>query len=76
VLELGAGVALGKQIGDLFQLQRGLDCDGVIELAAEEEETAHRRIFLRDGFDLIAQFQDLLDLVGQLFERFDDSRSL
>jgi hypothetical protein len=68
-------MAFGEQIGNLFQLERGLDCNGVIELAAEEEQAIHRSVFLGNRLDLIAQFQDFLDLIGQLFERFDNARS-
>ena len=43
VLELGAGMAFGEEVGDLFHLQRAFQRDGKIELPAEEQHPARRR---------------------------------
>src|SRR5213592_441230 len=76
MLELGAGVALGKQIRDLFHFEGSFERDWKVELATEEKHPGHIGIFFCDAFDLIAQFQDRLDLPGQRLQRFDDSASL
>ena len=38
VLHLSGGVALGVDVGDLLELERALEGDGVVDAAAEEEE--------------------------------------
>ena len=38
VLHLAGGVALGVDVGDLLELERALQRDGVVDAAAEEEE--------------------------------------
>ena len=45
MLELGAGMAFGKEIGDLFHLERAFERDREIELAAEEKHTVRIDIF-------------------------------
>ena len=38
VLHLAGGVALGVDVGDLLELERAFEGDGVVDAAAEEEE--------------------------------------
>ena len=40
MLHLAGGVALGVDVGDLLELERALEGDGVVDAAAEEEEIA------------------------------------
>ena len=65
VLQLRARVALRVEVGDFLHLERGLERDRKIELPAEEEHPRRAGIFFRDLLDLVAHFQDLLDLFRQ-----------
>ena len=65
----------GKEIGDLLHFERAFERDREVELPAEEEHAVCIGIFFRDRFDLIAQFQNRLDLAGQRFQRFDHAAS-
>jgi len=38
VLHLAGGVAFGVNVGDLFQLERALERDGVLDPAPQEQE--------------------------------------
>ena len=40
VLHLAGGVAFGVDVGDLLELERAFEGDGVVDAAAEEEEVA------------------------------------
>ena len=42
VLHLAGGIALGVDIGDLLELERALEGDGVVDAAAQEEEVLVR----------------------------------
>ena len=76
VLELGARMAFGEEVGDLFHLERAFERDREIELPAEEQHPVRIRISAGDFLDLIAQLQHRFDLFGQRLERFDHARPL
>ena len=47
VLHLAGGVAFGVDVGDLLELERAFEGDGVVDASAEEEEVAGRAEGLR-----------------------------
>src|ERR1700730_2872708 len=73
VFELSAGMPLREEIGDLFHFERAFHGDREIELAAKEEHPVNVRVFFCDRLDRVAQLENLLNLFGQCFQRFDDS---
>ena len=75
MLELGARMALGEEIGDLFHFQRAFERDWEIKLASEEKHPVHIGIFFCNRLDLIAQLEHFLDLFWQCFERGNDPAS-
>ena len=64
-------MTFGEQVGDLFHLQRAFESDRKIALPPEKQHSAHIDVLLRDRFDLIARVENLLDLLGQSFERVE-----
>src|SRR5205085_8631782 len=69
MFKFGAGMAFREKVSDLLQLERAFDRNRKIELPAEEQHSVNVGVFLGDRFDLVAQFQNLLDLTGQRIER-------
>src|SRR5215467_8267020 len=72
MLELGAGVPLSKQICNLLHFEGTFERDWKVELATEEKQSGNIGIFFSDLLDLIAQFQNRLDLRGQRFQCLND----
>lgn len=72
VLQLGARVACGVDVADLFHLQRSLQSNGVIELPPEEHHRLRMAILLGDGFDVVALLEDGADFVGDLLQLLED----
>ena len=64
MLELGAGMPFGKEIGDLFHFERAFERDREIELPAEEKHAVRIDILFRNCLNLIAQSQNCFDLAG------------
>src|SRR5213083_2990046 len=75
MLELGARMAFGEKIGYLLHLERAFERDRKIELATKEKHPVQTCILFCDAFDLIAEFQDNLDLLRQRFQRLNDAAS-
>src|SRR6266576_2298983 len=76
VLELGARMTFREKISDLLHFEGPFECDRKIELSPKKKNTVHSGICPGNGFDRTAQIQNLLDLPGQCFERFNDAASL
>src|SRR4029078_7110930 len=74
--ELGAGMAFGKEVGDLFHFESAFERDREVELPAEEKHTVRIDILSRNFLNLIAQSQNRLDLAWQRFERFNHAASV
>ena len=53
MLELARGVALGVDIGDLLHLERALERDGPVGVAADEEEGRGLVVFFRERRDAV-----------------------
>jgi len=69
VLQLASGVALGVQVGGLFELERSLAGDGVVDAASQEEKGAGVEVAGGDLFDGGLPLGELGgDEVGQGFE--------
>ena len=70
VLHLAGRVALGVDVGDLLELERALEGDGVMDAAAEEEEVAGGGEFFgeleADGVDGAEDFFELGRDAGEL----------
>ena len=65
-----------EKISDLLHFESAFECDRKIELSPKKKNAVHIGICSGNCFDLIAQIQNLLDLPGQRFERFNDAASL
>ena len=76
VLELGRGVALGVDVGDLLHLQRAFQGHAVMHLTAEEKHRPGVAIFFRHAADVVALAQDGGDLVGERLDRVDHLAAL
>ena len=62
VLHLAGGVAFGVDVGDLLELERAFEGDGVVDAAAEEEEVV-------DGIKDFSQLKTLIvDRAQHLFQ--------
>ena len=67
VLHLAGGVALGVDVGDLFELEGALERDGVVDAAAEEEEVAGvGELFCQVEADVVDGAEDLFELARDL----------
>ena len=53
VLHLAGGVALGVDVGDLFEFERALERGRIVDVAAHEEATAHLTNLARDLADVV-----------------------
>ena len=49
MLELTGGIALGVQVGNLFELERAFERDRIVDATADVHEILVARIFLRQG---------------------------
>src|SRR6266702_90634 len=76
VLELGARVTFGEKIGDLLHFQGPFERNRKIELSPKKKHAVHIGVFFSNCFNLIAQFQNFLGLLGQCFQCFNDPASL
>ena len=63
MLHLAGGVAFGVDVGDLLELERAFEGDGIVDAAAEEEEVV-------GGGEGAGEF---LALVGDVSERMASS---
>jgi hypothetical protein len=69
VLHLAGGVAFGVDVGDLLELERAFEGDGVVDAAAEEEEVAGGGEGLGELLALVVDgAEDLFDLAGDAAE--------
>ena len=71
VLELGGGVPLGVDVGDLLQLERAFQRHGISGVAADEQHVAGALIPFGQRPHLIVQRQGPLDLFGQRIQLAD-----
>ena len=72
MFEFRTGVAGGGDVADFLELQRTLEGDRVMSLAAHEEEVLRPGVFLCDRGDLGFEFQGARHEVGELFHFRDD----
>ena len=74
VLHLAGGVAFGVDVGDLLELERAFEGDGVVDAAAEEEEVVGG---VEDSWRelcalVVDRAQDLFELAGDFVELGDE----
>jgi hypothetical protein len=73
VLHLAGGVAFGVDVGDLLELERAFERDGVVDAAAEEEEVAGGGEGLGELAALVVDgAEDLFELAGDFGELGDE----
>lgn len=72
VLELSGGVRLGVDVGDLLELERGFERDGVVDVAPDEEERAVAAVTFGKIADLRVQVNAALRALGQLRDTGDE----
>ena len=71
VLHFAGRVAFGVDVGDLLQLQRAFERDGVVDAAAQVEEVGRAVEPAGDLLDLRRELQRLLEQLRQLQQRVD-----
>src|SRR5207237_9891624 len=71
MLDLDAWMLFGKEISDLFHLERTFESNGKIELPPEEQDAASIDIFFSNRFELVAQVESFFDLRRQCLKRSD-----
>ena len=73
MLHLAGGVAFGVDVGDLLELERAFEGDGVVDAAAEEEEVAGGGEGLGELAALVVDgTQNLFELAGDFGEFGDE----
>ena len=73
VLELAGCVGLGVDIGNLLELQRAFQAEGIVEVPADEEHRIVIEILRGEELDLLAVCQNRLDLLREHLELFDQT---
>ena len=71
VLHLAGRIAFGVDVGNLLQLQRAFERDGIVDAAAQIQEIGPRVERRRDLFDLRRDLQRLLEQLRELQQRVD-----
>lgn len=68
VLEFAGRIAIGVDVGDLFEFEGGFQAGGEHVAAAHKEKVVVAAVFFCELFDVGGVVEDLLDLGGDLFE--------
>lgn len=76
MLKFGTGIARGGDVADFLQLQRTLESNRIVRLAAHKEEVVGLRVFFGNGGDLRLQLKRAGHEVGQFFHLSDHIASL
>ncbi len=76
MLHFSRGIAFGVNIGNFFQLECALECDGVMNSSPEIEEVAGGGEFFREFFARVHGSQDLFNLAGNTAERIYEGDAL
>ena len=76
VFEFSAGIALGMNIGDLFHLERPLQCDGKVGQAPQKKHGAGRGIFFSHAGHRGGVLQSLLNLLGKKCDLLQQIRAM
>ncbi len=76
MLKFGTGIARGGDVADFLQLQRPLESNRIVRLAAHKEEVVRLSVFFGDSDDLRLQLKRARHKVGQFFHLSDHIASL
>ena len=76
VLHLAGGVRLGRDVGDLLQLQRALERDRQSDVASEVEEERAVMEALGDLLDRMVAVQEALHLLREVIDLVEDELDL
>src|SRR4051795_7015269 len=76
MLHLAGGVRLGRDVGDLFQLERALERNRKPDVTAEVEEERLVVVAFGDLLDRMVSVEELLHLLGEVVERLEDELDL
>ena len=72
MLHLARGERLGVDVADLLKFQTALECDGVVEAAANEESILGVCVLAGKPLDTLLVGQGLFDLLGQSLQFGDE----